>query len=489
VTTPNKAVDPGDLDSWDRETDVLVVGLGCAGAAAAIEAARAGADVIAVERASGGGGTSANSGGVIYLGGGTPLQKECGFDDSPQAMFDYLMASSGPRPDEAKIRAYADDSVEHYHWFVDNGVPFKPVYYPHYSGEPPTDDGLVFSGSECAHPFNTVAKPAPRGHVPQVPGQAGGLLMTKLLETLDQTSAQIVTDARCETLVVATDRSVRGAVVRIDGTPQSIRARGGVILCAGGFVNNKEMLYRHAPLLGKCKYRVGTTYDDGSGIRLGLGAGGEAVNMSYGSISLPIVPPKKLQKGILVNGYGMRFINEDAYLGRLGEHALYHQNGCAYLILDNETFERPEVEREIAGVGETIAELEAELALPEGSLQTTVDLYNRHATRGDDPLFHKGPEWIAPLVHPPFGALDCTTEGSLYAVFTLGGLRTTSDGQVMTPEDDVIAGLYAAGRTSSSISAPGYNSGLSIGDGTFFGRRAGRHAARKRTGDRVPMTE
>ncbi len=113
---------------WDEETDVLVVGLGAAGSAAVIEARAAGARVIALERAGGGGGTSAMSGGVLYLGGGTPLQKQCGFDDSVEDMFEYLMASCGRRPDEAKVRLYSEGSVEHYQWFVDLGVPFKPVF-------------------------------------------------------------------------------------------------------------------------------------------------------------------------------------------------------------------------------------------------------------------------------------------------------------------------------------------------------------------------
>jgi succinate dehydrogenase/fumarate reductase flavoprotein subunit len=474
-----RPIDAERMPRWDRETDVVVVGLGCAGAAAAIEARRAGAAVIAFERASAGGGTSANSGGVIYLGGGTPLQTACGFSDSPGEMFKYLMAASGPRPDAAKIRAYCDGSVEHYHWFVDHGVPFKPVYYPHYSGEPPTDDGLVFSGSENAYPFDRIAAPAPRGHVPQIPGQAGGLLMQKLLAAVDASAAEVVADARCETLVVTADGSVAGCALRIDGERRYVRARGGVVLCAGGFVNSKEMLARHAPLLGTCKYRVGTTYDDGSGIRMGAAAGGEPIHMSHGSVSLPIVPPKQLQKGILVNRHGQRFINEDAYLGRLGEHALYHQGGYAFLVLDNTTFTRPEIERDLAGVGDTVAELEAELRLPEGSLQSTVEVYNRHAAIGADPLFHKAPEWLTPLVTPPFGALDCTTARSLYAVFTLGGLHTSPRGEVLDADDQPIAGLYAAGRTTSGIAAPGYASGLSIGDGTFFGRRAGRHAAQR----------
>ena len=76
-------LDAGTLNGFDVEVDVLVVGLGAAGAASALGAREVGAETLVVERAGGGGGTSAMSGGVIYLGGGTALQKACGFDDSP----------------------------------------------------------------------------------------------------------------------------------------------------------------------------------------------------------------------------------------------------------------------------------------------------------------------------------------------------------------------------------------------------------------------
>ena len=85
--------DPRDIPRWDEEVDVVVIGLGAAGAAAALGAASAGAETLVLERASGGGGTSAMSGGVLYLGGGTALQKACGFEDSPEEMFKYLMKS------------------------------------------------------------------------------------------------------------------------------------------------------------------------------------------------------------------------------------------------------------------------------------------------------------------------------------------------------------------------------------------------------------
>jgi succinate dehydrogenase/fumarate reductase flavoprotein subunit len=465
-----------EISSWHRDVDVLVVGLGCAGAAAALDATKCGADVVVIERASGGGGTSSMSGGVIYLGGGTQLQKDCGFEDSPEDMYKYLMASCGENPDEAKISVYCEQSVEHYQWFLDHNVPFNAVYYAGYSGEPPTSDGLVFSGNENVWPYNEIAKPAPRGHVPATPNQTGWLLMQKLIEAIEKSRAEMLTDTRAQALVVDDDGAVVGAVTKRDGAEFAVRTRRGVVLTAGGFINDKNMLATYAPTLRRCMFRVGAEGDDGSGIRLGIGVGAAAVNMGMGSISLPISPPKNLTKGILVNAQGQRFINEDAYMGALGEHALLHHDGKAYLIVDGETFEKPDVEREVAGVGETIEELENAIGLPEGSLIATLDLYNKHAERGEDPLYHKGPDYVAPL-KPPYAAFDCTTENSLYAAFTLGGLQTNREGQVLTAGRDVIPGLYGAGRTTACLAAPGYSSGLSIGDGTFFGRRAGRHAA------------
>ncbi|MFP6610214.1 MAG: FAD-binding protein, partial [Deltaproteobacteria bacterium] len=87
------------------------------------------------------------------------------------------------------------------------------------------------------------------------------------------------------------------------------------------------------------------------------------------------------------------------------------------------------------------------------------------------------PAYLKPLVAPPFAALDYTTDNSLYTVFTMGGLRTSVDGEVLTGQGVPTPGLYAAGRTTSGIAAQGYSSGLSIADATFFGRRAGRAAA------------
>ncbi len=280
--------------------------------------------------------------------------------------------------------------------------------------------------------------------------------------------------------MLAPDGAVVGAVADQFGAERRLRARGGVVLATGGFVLNDAMLGRWLPAALRCSMRVAADGDDGSGIRLGMAAGADVAHMDKASVSLPVTQPWGLKRGLLVNGLGQRFINEDTYYGRLGEAALFHQGGRAFLLVDDEIFEKPEYPNtgNVAAVGNTIAELEAELGMVEGSLQATVALYNRFAARGEDPLFRKRPEYLKPLTRAPFGAFHCSTENCLYAVFTLGGLATDGEGAVLDPGGRAIPGLYSAGRASSGLAVGSYSSGLSLGDGTFFGRRAGRAAAR-----------
>jgi 3-oxo-5alpha-steroid 4-dehydrogenase len=468
----------GAVGRWDDTADVVVVGFGAAGACAALGAREAGAEVRVLERASGGGGTSANSTGEIYLGGGTPVQKACGFEDSSEEMFKYLMASCGPEPPEDKIRLYADSSVDHFHWLVAQGVPFKESFYDEGSYIF-TDDCLAWSGSEANVRYARVARPAPRGHTVQREGiEAGGELMRVLCAAAERAGATIRVDCRVETLVRDDGGRIVGVVARRDGRECAVQARRGVVLCAGGFVNNPEMVEHHAPWLSRCKLRLGVDGDDGRGIRMGMGAGGEAVRMDAACIVLPFTVPKKHVKGIFVDRSGQRFINEDAYQTDVGEVALRAYDGDVLLVVDDEIYERSFPPVELAGVGETIEELERELGMPEGSLQETVDFYNRHAAKGEDPLFEKSAAFLKPLTAPPFAALDWGVDHSLWGVFTMGGLRTSLDGAVLAPDGTAVPGLYAAGRTTSGLAAQGYSSGLSLADATFFGRRAGIAAAR-----------
>ena len=100
---------------------------------------------------------------------------------------------------------------------------------------------------------------------------------------------------------------------------------------------------------------------------------------------------------------------------------------------------------------------------------------------GRDPLLGKSAAFLAPLERPPFKAYDLGVEKAFYSVHTFGGLETTLAGEVVNVWGDTIPGLYAAGRTSAGIpAAPYHASGLSIGDSTFFGRRAGAAAAARK---------
>jgi 3-oxo-5alpha-steroid 4-dehydrogenase len=473
-SNPSQVRSEREVSAWNDEADVVVVGLGAAGACAAIEAREAGADVLVLERAGGGGGTSAMSGGLVYMGGGTPVQAACGFEDSPENMFDFLMASLGPEPDEQKVRLFCEKSVEHFHWLEAHGVPFKRSFYDEPGLEAPTDDCLVYSGGEDAWPFDRVARPAPRAHKPQHPAAAGGFLMQKLVAATERSGARIVCDARTETLVVAGDGRVLGVVVRHDGRERLVRAKRGVILAAGGFVKNEEMVARHQPRLAPCSFKLGVDGDDGRAIRMAMGAGADAIRMDAAEVALPITPPRRLVRGIVVNRFGQRFINEDTYYGRVGQESLLRQDGRVYLVVDNAIYERNAMGWEADFVEETVEEVERAAGFPEGSLVATVEHYNRFAGRGEDPVFHKNPALLQPLVSPPFAVIDCRPEKVLWAVFTLGGLHTRTTGEVLDPDGGEIAGLYAAGRTTSGIAAYGYCSGISLGDATFFGREAGR---------------
>lgn len=471
-----------DGSAWDTEVDVVVVGLGCAGACAAIEAAEAGADVLVLEAAAMGGGTSAMSGGLIYLGGGTPIQEACGYTDTAEDMERFLLAACGPGADAAKVHAYCQGSVGHYHWLVDHGVPFEPRFHPEPSREPPDDSGLVFSGGEDSWPFTDIAPPVPRGHHPRFADAAGGFLMQQLIAAVGSTSARVQTDAVVERLVVderdgAT--AVVGVEATIDGTTRTIRARGGVVLTAGGFIFNREMVTEHCPEALRCNMPIGTPFDDGRGIRMGEGAGGAVVGLDRVEVGIPFTPPRSLVRGIVVNAEGRRFINEDTYAGRLGQEFLLRQDGQVYFVHDDSTFAVNIAGYKPKWVAETAAELETMIGLPSGSLQATLDRYNEFAPSGADPDFHKAPEWVTPL-EPPYGVVALRVEKSFYAPFTLGGLMTDADSAVLDAGGHPVPGLFAAGRTTAGIAAGGYVSGISLGDGTFFGRRAGASAAGRR---------
>jgi succinate dehydrogenase/fumarate reductase flavoprotein subunit len=237
------------VDSWHDDCDVLVVGFGAAGACAALEASVAGADVLVLERASGISGTTCAATGHFYLGGGTRVQLANGIEDSVEAMFEYLMANT-PEPEEVKIRAYCEDSVDHFNWLVAQGVPFNNGFYKKKHYEQPTDECLIWSGNEKAWPFSEQARPAPRGHkVEKVGSEGGGLLMKHLTARAEESGVRFEYDANVRNLVMEGGRVV-GVRYTCFKEERFVRARKGVVIAAGGFAMNQAMLEEYCPRLG-----------------------------------------------------------------------------------------------------------------------------------------------------------------------------------------------------------------------------------------------
>ena len=485
-----ETVNSGAVASWSDEADVVVLGFGIAGGCAAVSAAAAGARVLVLEKAAAAGGTTSMAGGHFYLGGGTAVQQATGHDDSPEEMYKYLVSQSRD-PEHDKIRAYCDGSVEHFNWLEALGFQFERSYYPGKVVVPPGTEGLSYTGNEKVWPFCEQAAPAPRGHSVPVPGELGGASM--VIDLLLKRAADLGVQIRYETgatgLVVDDEGGVAGVRWKHFGETGEVKANA-VIIAAGGFAMNADMVAEYTPALGKerktkhhgmvAPYILGNPNDDGLGIGLGVSAGGVASSLDQMFITAAAYPPEILLTGVIVNKDGNRFVAEDSYHSRTSAFVLEQPDQSAFLIVDEAHLQMPEMPliKFIDGF-ETVAEMEAALQIPAGNLAATLDRYNQNAADGQDPDFHKQPEYVAAQDKSPWAAFDLSLGRAMYSGFTMGGLKVSIDGEVLREDGSAVRGLYAAGACASNIAqdGKGYASGTQLGEGSFFGRRAGKHAA------------
>jgi 3-oxo-5alpha-steroid 4-dehydrogenase len=520
-------------DSWDASADVVVVGFGGAGACAALEAASLGASVLVLDRFTGGGATAV-SGGVVYAGGGTTIQHVAGVADSPDAMFDYLSQEVGDAVSPATLRRFCDESAGMIDWLAARGVPFEASLCPYKTSYPNNDYYLYWSGSENAWPYRDSAVPAPRGHRAHGPGTSGRVLFAALAAAVHQAGIPVLRQTRAVRLVVEGDRVVGVECLSLASAPARIRrahavlyryatkpglyvpalarrlarrivalerkyarpyrvaATRGVVLSSGGFIGNRAMVREHAPAF-RGGLPLGTLGDDGSGIALGVAAGGATDRLGSVSAWRFLTPPSALLSGILVNESGHRFIDESTYGAALGHHMITDHGGRAWLLIDenlrrtarhqvrSETlwFQRFQA-RFILGPGRLSGSLDQvaqRAGISVDGLRATLEAYNC----GSPDKFGKSPNLVRPLVKEPFSLIDCSSRPRLgfpCPMLTLGGLAVDEHtGQVLTPSGAAVPGLYAAGRTAVGLCSNSYVSGLSIADCVFSGRRAGRSSA------------
>jgi len=526
-----------NMERWEDEADVIVVGFGAAGACAALEAAQNGARVAVLDRFHGGGATAA-SGAVVYAGGGTPYQQAAGYEDTPEEMVRYLKQEVGGWISDTTLRRFCEQSKANLAWLEEAGVPFEASLCPFKTSYPTDDYYLYFSGNEQVSSYRANAQPAPRGHRAKGRGISGKILFrglenavkakgivvrtqTEVLRLILSQTGQILgvegrslpsgswsaflhrrlskANAKATTYAPPLARKIARLLQEImdrRARPYRLRARKGVILAAGGFVFNREMLAEHAPLYLRC-LPLGTAGDDGAGIRLGITAGGATARMERVSAWSFFVPPEALMQGVLVDRQGNRICNEELY-GATQAEQIAARGGDAYLIFDSKTHRAGlrQLWDQAAAFqllymlpalllrrtkAHSLAALAARLEMPVSQLQPTMTAYNVAAEQGAPDPLGKSPEHCLPQTCPPFYAIDCSldwTKGVPCSAMTVGGLVVDENtGQVLNVEGLALEGLYAAGRNAVGICSRSYVSGLSIADCVFSGRRAGRHAA------------
>jgi 3-oxo-5alpha-steroid 4-dehydrogenase len=523
---------------WDDEADVVVVGFGGAGACAALEANANGARVLVLDRFHGGGAT-AISGGVFYAGGGTHIQSEAGVTDDADEMFRYLSLEVRGVVSDETLRDFCDTSVDNLTWLEEQGVPFEASLCPYKTSYPTDDYYLYYSGNEGFTPYKEAAKPAPRGHRAKGAGLPGESFYEPLRESAHRAGIQVEYETRVTRLVIDSDNRVLGveyrqikkgfwsqlyrklhqagiAVVKYNpklaaklrercfrieaehSVLKRVRAVNGVVLAAGGFIYNRQMVKEIAP-----KYRtgmpLGTPADNGSGILLGQSVGGKTDLMDRISAWRFINPPEAFAKGMIINQQGERYINEFRYGAAVGEAMVEENDGVAILVINGEL---KKIAREQCKPGKaqwfqrapallnlwfnskeakSVEELAKVANVPVDGLRRTLEEYNDAADGKTADRFHKDADKMHAMRNGPYFAINAGIKSKRFPcpTLTLGGLVVDErTGQVKGEDGGVIPGLYAAGRNAVGVCSRQYVSGLSIADCVYSGRRAGGAAAR-----------
>jgi tricarballylate dehydrogenase len=490
-----------ELDGFD----VVVVGAGNAGLCAAVAAADAGSKVLVLERApyAERGGNSAFTGGGLRF----PFRDEkdllqivrdltqseldkIDFDSYSEVDFFTDIANvTENRADPDLAEMLVTKSYDTLCWMADKGVRFLPSY-ERYAFE--VDGRYKFGGG-----------------APLEAAGGGPGLVDSLTRSAEQRGVTILYNARGIDLV-GDDSGPTGLIAKIDGTTTLVSA-GAVVLAAGGFQANAEWRARYlGPGWDLAKVR-GTRFNTGDGIRMALDIGAMPWGHWSGchSVAWDLNAPDfgdldvghgfnkhSYFLGIMVNSRGERFVDEGADLRNLtyaqkGRETLAQPGQFAWQIFDarvadllTRSFYRiPRVTRVTA---DTLEELVKKLegVDPERCL-ATIREFNAAATSDKpfDPVNRDGratvglalpkSNWANPIVEPPFEAFAITCG----ITFTFGGLRITTDSEVVDTGGDVIPSLYACGELAAGLFYFNYPGSTGLTWGSVMGKVAGERAA------------
>lgn len=457
MTAPNATSPTRELPD---HVDVIVVGGGLAGCAAALAAAEAGATVLQLEKLAATGGSTVLSAGLSAFAG-TAEQKAQGIDDSVELLRRDILETGLQISDPALVEVYCREQLPTYHWLKAHGVSYGTVH--------------AASGQSVprSHPTNTRR------------------MLDLLLSRTAELGVQLVTGVTVERL--ERDDSgggrVTGIRVSVGGHPARIHC-GAVVLATGGFSQNPELLTRFAPQMERA-VRGGGPGSTGDGLLMAwqLGAGvidTPHIKGTYGIYPHAVDAEKgtgvlAVYKGaIAINANGARFVDESLPYKVLGDASLRQAGGWTYQVFDAAIMAQSDDEvpiydlagRERAGLlvkADTLAELAQRLGLPVSEFQNTAERYNA-ACRGH---LSGGVGVPQPIEQAPFFAHASTA----VVLATYCGLTVTAEMEVLDVFGEPISGLFAAGELIGGFHGGGYMTGTSIGKAGIFGRVAGTAAA------------
>lgn len=451
--------------AWDMEVDVLVVGAGACGLAAAIAAHDAGVQVAILEKRDRPGGNSSLSTGSVP-GAGSRFQREAGIQDSSDVMVADLQRLSGESELPQLTRRMAEISAQLCEWLVDNvGARMTLI-------------------TDYCHVGHTV----PRLHAPA--SRRGQDLVDDLLAAVDKRGIPLATNNPVQTLFISPEGAVIGVAVDGPGVERSCIRAHNVILASNGFAANRELVAQYCGEIAGAEY-FGALGSEGEAVLWGRQLGARLANMQayqgYAAVAYPhgsLLSWTTIEKGgILVNEAGKRFGNEDLGYSAYAREVL-GQHAKVYAIFDERIKDLASKEdefRELVELGglknaESIEQLAARFELPADALARSFHDYNAAAAgqRADD--FGRRKFNMAPLT----GRLwICRVTPGLF--HTQGGLAIDDDGRVLREDGSVIAGLFAGGGAAAGISgragAGGYASGNGLLTAIGLGYLAARAAA------------
>ncbi len=561
--------------SNQMDCDLLVIGSGASGLAAATTAAWHGLKVVVVEKDAVFGGATAWSGGWMWVPG-NPLAKRAGIDEDPQQPRTYLKNELGQRYDPERVDAFLDNGPHMVAFFeahtslqfVDgNGIPDvhgnvegaatqghqviaapcdgrqvgplikrlrKTMRETSFMGMPimaGADLMAFLSMTRSLKSFLHVTRRFMRhlldlalyGRAMQLVN--GVALVARLAKSAQDLGVTLMESAPATRLIVE-GGAVRGAVVATEKGDVEIRAARGVVLAAGGFPNDitrRKTLFPRTPT-GHEHLALPPQSCSGDGISLGETAGAclvtdvaspvawapvSRVEHADGTVGhFPHIIDRAKPGVIGVLSSGKRFVNEADgyydYASAMVASAPQGEEVASWLICDHRFLRRyglgyarpfpvpvgSFIRRGYLQRASTIEELAQRCGIAPDALAATVQRFNEHARRGEDPQFgrgstpynrkggdplHKGPNpCVAPIERGPFYAVK-VFPGSFG---TFAGLRTNGSAQALDKDGKPIAGLYAVGTDMASVMGGFYPSGgINLGPAMTFGYIAGRHAA------------